>query len=111
LGPPNRPTRRARCGLIDRGNATPAPLGPQQLNVLVPGVNAAPLARVLVAPGNSDLCFDWSGPIDDAIAHLRAHDVAVEEGPVQRNGAKGPGRSVYFRDPDGSLMELISYAS
>ena len=77
----------------------------------MPGVNAAPLARVLVAPGNSDLCFDWSGPIDDAIAHLRAHDVAVEEGPVQRNGAKGPGRSVYFRDPDGSLMELISYAS
>jgi catechol 2,3-dioxygenase-like lactoylglutathione lyase family enzyme len=98
--------------LIDRGNATWAyRFGAEQLNVHGPGVNAGPLARVPVAPGNSDLCFEWPGPIDDAVAHLRAHRVAVEEGPVQRNGAKGPGRSVYFRDPDGSLMELISYAS
>ena len=29
---------------------------------------------------------------------------------MQRFGAKGPGTSVYFRDPDGSLMEFISYA-
>jgi catechol 2,3-dioxygenase-like lactoylglutathione lyase family enzyme len=98
--------------LVDRGNATWAyRFGAEQLNVHGPGVNAGPLARVPVAPGNSDLCFEWPGPIDDAVAHLRAHRVAVEEGPVQRNGAKGPGRSVYFRDPDGSLMELISYAS
>lgn len=98
--------------LIARGNATWAyRFGAEQLNVHGPGVNGGPLARVPVAPGNSDLCFEWSGPIDGAIAHLRGHGVAVEEGPVQRNGAKGPGRSVYFRDPDGSLMELISYAS
>jgi catechol 2,3-dioxygenase-like lactoylglutathione lyase family enzyme len=36
--------------------------------------------------------------------------VAVEEGPVARHGAGGEGRSVYFRDPDGSLLELISYS-
>jgi len=35
--------------------------------------------------------------------------VAVERGPLQRFGAKGPGTSVYFRDPDGSLMEFMSY--
>ena len=29
---------------------------------------------------------------------------------MQRFGAKGPGTSVYFRDPDGSLMEFMSYA-
>jgi peroxiredoxin len=28
---------------------------------------------------------------------------------MQRFGAKGAGTSVYFRDPDGSLMEFISY--
>ena len=97
--------------LIDRGDGTWAyRFGAEQLNVHGPGVSAHPLARVPVAPGNSDLCFEWAGPIDDAIAHLRAKGVVVQEGPVARNGAKGPGRSVYFRDPDGSLMELISYA-
>jgi catechol 2,3-dioxygenase-like lactoylglutathione lyase family enzyme len=97
--------------LIDRGDHTWAyRFGAEQLNVHGPGVTASPLARVPVAPGNSDLCFEWAGPIDDAVAHLRAHGVAIEEGPVERNGARGAGRSVYFRDPDGSLMELISYA-
>jgi len=62
-----------------------------------------------VAPGNSDLCFEWNGPITDAIRHLESCGVAVEAGPMQRFGAKGAGTSVYFRDPDGSLMEFISY--
>ena len=98
--------------LVDRGSGTWAyRFGSEQLNVHGPGVAATPLARVPVAPGNSDLCFEWAGSIEDAVAHLRAHDVAIEEGPVERNGARGTGRSLYFRDPDGSLMELISYAS
>jgi catechol 2,3-dioxygenase-like lactoylglutathione lyase family enzyme len=28
---------------------------------------------------------------------------------VRRNGGRGAGLSVYFRDPDGSLLEFISY--
>jgi catechol 2,3-dioxygenase-like lactoylglutathione lyase family enzyme len=67
------------------------------------------VARLPVQPGNSDLCFAWDGPIEDAVAHLDAHGVEVELGPVERNGAGGAGRSVYFRDPDGSLLEFISY--
>ena len=39
-------------------------------------------------------------------AHLERRGVAVELGPVARFGAKGRGRSVYFRDPDGSLLEF-----
>jgi catechol 2,3-dioxygenase-like lactoylglutathione lyase family enzyme len=98
--------------LIDRGNDTWAyRFGTEQLNVHGPGVQAEPLARVPVAPGNSDLCFEWDGPIDGAVAHLRGCAVEIEQGPVARNGAGGPGQSVYFRDPDGSLMEFISYAS
>jgi catechol 2,3-dioxygenase-like lactoylglutathione lyase family enzyme len=62
-----------------------------------------------VRPGNSDLCFEWQGPIEGAIAHLNTHGIAVEHGPMRRFGAKGPGTSVYFRDPDGSLMEFMSY--
>ena len=62
-------------------------------------------------PGNSDLCFRWPGTAEEAAAHLAAHGVEVEEGPVERQGAAGRGLSVYFRDPDGSLLELISYES
>jgi catechol 2,3-dioxygenase-like lactoylglutathione lyase family enzyme len=98
--------------LLDRGNHTWAyRFGGQQLNVHGPGVQAGPVARVPVAPGNSDLCFEWEGPIDGAVAHLHDRGVEVQEGPVARPGARGQGQSVYFRDPDGSLMELISYAS
>ncbi|MEV5769216.1 VOC family protein [Micromonospora sp. NPDC052213] len=43
------------------------------------------------------------------MAHLRQHNVEVETGPVRRFGAGGAGTSVYFRDPDGSLLEFISY--
>lgn len=85
--------------------------GNQQLNVHGPGVNAGSLVgRPPVTPGNSDLCFVWPGPIADAAAHLVAHDVEVEAGPIPRSGGQGAGVSVYFRDPDGSLLEFISYA-
>jgi catechol 2,3-dioxygenase-like lactoylglutathione lyase family enzyme len=83
--------------------------GDKQLNVHGPGVRPAEVARLPVQPGNSDLCFEWDGPIDDAIAHLKAHGIAVEQGPLRRFGARGIGTSVYFRDPDGSLMEFMSY--
>ena len=81
----------------------------QQLNVHGPGTRPAMVARIPVAPGNSDLCFEWAGAIEGALAHLDAHGVRVEAGPMTRGGAKGRGTSVYFRDPDGTLLEFISY--
>jgi catechol 2,3-dioxygenase-like lactoylglutathione lyase family enzyme len=83
--------------------------GETQLNVHGPGVAPAEVARLPVQPGNSDLCFEWQGPIAGAVAHLGYHGIAVERGPMERFGARGAGTSVYFRDPDGSLMEFISY--
>jgi catechol 2,3-dioxygenase-like lactoylglutathione lyase family enzyme len=80
-----------------------------QLNLHGPGVEANPLAKVPVPPGGSDLCFEWSGPIDEAVSHLKKHAVEIELGPVKRSGARGAGISIYFRDPDGSLLEFISY--
>ena len=69
----------------------------------------AEVARLPVQPGNSDLCFEWNGPIADAVAHLGRCGVSIDAGPMERFGAKGAGTSVYFRDPDGSLLEFISY--
>lgn len=85
--------------------------GARQLNLHGPGVDATPVARLPVQPGNSDLCFCWDGPIADAVAHLARHGIVPELGPVERFGAGGTGTSVYFRDPDGSLLEFISYGS
>lgn len=83
--------------------------GDQQLNLHGPGVEAEPVAKVPVMPGGSDLCFVWPGPIGEAEKHLEDCGVQVEMGPVERHGAGGGGTSVYFRDPDGSLLEFISY--
>ena len=84
-------------------------LGDQQLNVHGPGSTPHPRARHPVEPGNSDLCFAWPRSAAEAVAHLERLGVAVEEGPVPRTGARGPATSVYFRDPDGSLLEFMSY--
>ena len=95
--------------LIERPVGYAYRFGDRQLNVHGPGVTPAEVAKLPVAPGNSDLCFEWHGPITDAISHLQGCGVAIERGPLQRFGAKGEGTSVYFRDPDGSLMEFVSY--
>ncbi|TDR89218.1 VOC family protein [Enterovirga rhinocerotis] len=83
--------------------------GTVQLNCHGPGKAADPVARLPVMPGNSDLCFVWDGSVEEAKAHLERHGVAVELGPVPRSGALGDGTSLYFRDPDGSLLEFIVY--
>jgi catechol 2,3-dioxygenase-like lactoylglutathione lyase family enzyme len=95
--------------VIPRGAGFAYRLGAVQLNAHGPGVQAAPLARIPVAPGNSDLCFAWDGTEAEARAHLARHGVVVELGPVPRNGARSAGVSLYFRDPDGSLIEFITY--
>ena len=60
--------------------------------------------------GSDDLCFLTSSTPEQVVAHLKACGVAIEEGPVMKQGAQGVLRSVYCRDPDGSLIEISSYA-
>jgi catechol 2,3-dioxygenase-like lactoylglutathione lyase family enzyme len=95
--------------VVPRGQFFAYRFGDTQLNLHGPGMSGMIVARLPVQPGNSDICFEWKGPIADAIAHLARHQVAIELGPVKRQGAKGEGTSVYFRDPDGSLLEFMSY--
>jgi catechol 2,3-dioxygenase-like lactoylglutathione lyase family enzyme len=95
--------------IIQRGAGYMYRFGDYQLNLHGPGLDPTPVASIPVPAGGSDLCFEWDGAISEAVAHLAQHHVAVELGPVERFGAKGKGISVYFRDPDGSLLEFISY--
>jgi len=61
------------------------------------------------AAGSDDLCFLSKATPAEVVAHLRACGVTIEEGPVQKQGARGTLCSVYCRDPDGSLIEISSY--
>jgi catechol 2,3-dioxygenase-like lactoylglutathione lyase family enzyme len=61
------------------------------------------------AAGSDDLCFLNQATPQAVVAHLEACGVAIEEGPVAKQGARGTLRSVYCRDPDGSLIEISSY--
>lgn len=60
-------------------------------------------------PGSADLCFIVSTPLAEAIAHLELLGVAVLAGPAPRTGALGAIESLYFRDPDGNLVEVSNY--
>lgn len=59
--------------------------------------------------GSADLCFVTSTPITEVIEHLNQCEVSIIEGPVQRTGALGVIESLYFRDPDGNLIEMSVY--
>ena len=83
-------------------------LGDQKINLHEAGHEFSPRAA-RPTPGSGDLCFVVDGPIEAVVEHLRGHGVAVEEGPVDRTGARGPMRSVYVRDPDRNLVELAVY--
>jgi len=60
--------------------------------------------------GSDDLCFLIASTPEQVLAHLEACGVAIEEGPVKKQGARGVLSSVYCRDPEGSLIEISSYA-
>jgi catechol 2,3-dioxygenase-like lactoylglutathione lyase family enzyme len=97
--------------VVERGSGFVYRFGDQYLSVHGPGTNAWYTAREAVRPGNSDLCFEWPGSIDEAVAHLEEFGVEVEAGPLDAKGPLGrDGRHIYFRDPDGSLLEFVSYA-
>ncbi|HZZ11073.1 MAG TPA: VOC family protein [Paraburkholderia sp.] len=60
-------------------------------------------------PGSADLCFVTTASPADVQAHWLAQGVAIEAGPVERDGARGKMTSVYCRDPDGNLIEVATY--
>jgi catechol 2,3-dioxygenase-like lactoylglutathione lyase family enzyme len=83
--------------------------GGRQINLHDPSSTPEPVPIRIPPPGSGDICFAWNGTPETAAAHLRANGVEPEVGPVPRTGARGPATSVYFRDPDGNLLELMTY--
>jgi catechol 2,3-dioxygenase-like lactoylglutathione lyase family enzyme len=99
--------------LLDRWKSGELPvallqIGASRLSVHPAAAPAAPHATV-PTPGSADLCFRYDGSVESILETLEANNVAVAEGPVPRPASDGSrGTSVYFRDLDGNLLELLT---
>ena len=79
--------------------------GNQKINLHQKGKEFDPKA-LYPTPGSADLCFLTSVPLEQVITHLHSCNVPLLLGPVKRTGATKSLMSVYFRDPDGNLLEV-----
>lgn len=79
--------------------------GAQKINLHQAGAEFEPKAA-RPTPGSGDFCLLAEGAIEDVVVHLKREGVEIEDGPVARTGAMGAIASVYFRDPDGNLVEI-----
>ena len=82
--------------------------GNQKINLHQAGKEHEPKAKS-PATGSGDLCFVAGTPLDELVDHLKSLNILILEGPVARTGALGKMVSIYFRDPDGNLIEVSNY--
>ena len=82
--------------------------GQQKIHVHEVGRTFEPKAKT-PTPGAGDFCLITDGSLNAMMSHLEAHHVTIEVGPIKRTGAQGVMTSVYFRDPDGNLVEVSEY--
>ena len=91
--------------IVFAGGRVALGFGKQKINLHPAGNEYDPRAKNAV-PGSGDFCLITETPLRDVIAHLEASGVAIIEGPVDKIGAAGALKSVYFRDPDDNLVEV-----
>lgn len=68
-------------------------------------LTAPPIARQTV-PGSGNFCLLTAEPVEQLVGQLRAKGIEIVAGPEERAGATGTLLSLYFRDPDGNLVEV-----
>jgi catechol 2,3-dioxygenase-like lactoylglutathione lyase family enzyme len=107
--------RALGCSVVERPGVVVVHMGEQMINFHRPDLwpDARFTLRAPAAvPPCGDLCFVWDGGLDAIDAALAALGASVEEGPVERQGGRGTNAtSVYLRDPDGNLVELMVYGT
>ena len=84
--------------------------GAQKINLHEASTGTSATVAGRPTPGSGDFCLITERPVTEWIGRLRAAGVTIEQGPVTRSGALGPIESLYFRDPDGNLVEVSRYA-
>ena len=90
------------------GGRTALLFGRQKINLHEAGKEFEPKAEE-PTPGSGDFCLVTDVPLERVVQHLDSCGVEILEGPVSRTGAVGRIESVYFRDPDGNLVEVSNY--
>ncbi len=87
-------------------------LGDQMINFHRPELwrGDFPLRAPAAVPPCGDLCLVWQGSAEALAMVLRRAGADIAEGPVERRGGRGTAASsVYVRDPDGNLIEFMTY--
>ncbi len=69
-------------------------------------VRTAPRVARATLPGSGNFCILTETPMDGVVSHLKREGVEIVDGPAERDGAAGRILSVYFKDPDGNLVEV-----
>ena len=59
--------------------------------------------------GSADICFITDEDLSLVKARIEDAGVEIIQGPVEKIGSLGLMISIYFRDPEGSLLEISSY--
>jgi catechol 2,3-dioxygenase-like lactoylglutathione lyase family enzyme len=83
--------------------------GSQKINIHHKGREFEPKATH-PTPGSADLCLLTDTPVAEIATHMATFGFPVLEGPTPKTGATGPLSSIYFRDPDGNLIEVSNQA-
>jgi catechol 2,3-dioxygenase-like lactoylglutathione lyase family enzyme len=79
--------------------------GAQKINLHQAGQEFEPKAAI-PTPGSGDICLLTSESLTAVADRMAGLGYPVELGPVLRTGATAPLESLYFRDPDGNLVEV-----
>lgn len=82
--------------------------GDQRFHVHELGKEHEPKA-LKVTPGSADICLVTDSPIADVVNHLKQFNIKIEKEPMVITGTLGQMESVWFRDPDGNLIEISNY--
>ncbi len=87
-------------------------LGDQMINFHRPELwqRDFPLRAPAAVPPCGDLCLVWEGSSEGLTDLLEAAGAGIVEGPVEREGGRRVlASSTYVRDPDGNLIEFMTY--